>query len=217
MHSLPRSGSTPVRVSVDSRIATVDDSRPPQLQRITIAINREGRLSSAGLPTCGFERLQPSSTAGALAACRRSLIGEGHFTSKVLLPAQAPYPSNGKLDAFSGTYDGRPAILAHVFGTQPAPTSDTIPLLISRTNGTYRVQLSASLPHIDGEWGYVTGLSMTLGRTFSSHGKRRSYPSATCPAPKGFPGAVFPFARASFAFPGKTLTSILTRTCRARG
>jgi hypothetical protein len=46
------------------------------------------------------------------------------------------------------------------------------------------------------------------------HGKRRSYLSASCPAPKGFPGAAFPFARASFGFGKQTLTSTLTRSCR---
>ena len=44
-----------------------------------------------------------------------------------------------------------------------------------------------------------------------------SYLSAGCPAPKGFPGATFPFAKASFAFAGKqALTSTLTRSCGAR-
>ena len=61
----------------------------------------------------------------------------------------------------------------------------------------------------------VTGLQMTLGRTFTSHGKKRSYLSAACPAPQGFPGATFPFAKASFAFAGQmTLGSTLTRSCK---
>jgi hypothetical protein len=45
-----------------------------------------------------------------------------------------------------------------------------------------------------------------------------SYLSAGCPAPKGFPGAVFPFAKASFAFAKQpSLNSTLTRSCGAEG
>jgi hypothetical protein len=68
------------------------------------------------------------------------------------------------------------------------------------------------------DWGYVTGISLNLGRSFSFHGKRHSYLSAGCPAPKGVSIVSFPFARASFGFAGgQTLTSVLTRSCRARG
>jgi hypothetical protein len=191
---------------------------PPQLQRIEISINRHGHLEPKGLPICEVDDIQPSTTAKALEACRGSLIGEGRFSAKVLLPEQAPFPSTGKIFAFNGAYKGKPAILAHVYGTDPVPTSYTIPFVVSQAKGTYGTVLSASLPQVTSEWGYVTGLQMTLGRTFSFHGQRRSYLSAGCPAPKGFPGAVFPFARASFAFGGhKTLTSVLTRSCGVRG
>jgi hypothetical protein len=43
------------------------------------------------------------------------------------------------------------------------------------------------------------------------------YISAGCPAPKGFGGAVFPFAKATFDFAGSQITSTLTRNCKARG
>jgi hypothetical protein len=66
--------------------------------------------------------------------------------------------------------------------------------------------------------GYVTGLSMSLGKEFSSHGRRRSYVSAGCPAPKSFSGAVFPFARATLEFAGgRHVSEVLTRSCSARG
>jgi hypothetical protein len=77
---------------------------------------------------------------------------------------------------------------------------------------------SASLPEVTGNSGYITGLSLTLGRSFGSHGRRRSYLSAGCPAPGGFPGATFPFAKASFDFAEKaSIGSTLTRSCKARG
>ena len=213
--ALPRSGKAPVTVAVGAKITATAGTTPPQLRKISIAINRNGELSAKGLPRCPLTQIQPSTTADALSACKASLVGEGSFSAKVLLPQQAPFPSQGKVFAFNGSLGGKPAIFAHVYGTRPVPTSYTIPFLISDAKGTFGTVLTASLPQVTSEWGYVTGLSMTLGRTFSSHGERRSYLSAGCPAPKGFPGATFPFARASFGFGKKTLTSTLTRSCRA--
>jgi hypothetical protein len=216
--TLPRSSQAPVRVSFAATLGTRSSAAPPQLRQITIAINRNGHLDSSGLPVCQFNQVQPTTTADALAACGPSLIGEGKFQAKILIPDQATFPSAGKVLAFNGTYNGKPAILAHVYGTEPVPTSFTLPFTIGHAKGTFATVLRASLPAVTGNSGYVTGLSMTLGAVFTSHGKQHSYLSASCPAPAGFPGAVFPLARGTFAFAGnKTLTSTLTRSCKATG
>jgi hypothetical protein len=217
-HALPREGAAPVRVAVAGTIATTDGSAPPQLQKIEIAINRHGRFDPKGLAICPITQIQPATTADALAACRSSLVGEGSFSAKVLLPEQAPFPSAGKVYAFNGLFHGKPAILAHVYGTNPAPTSYTLPFVISHAKGTFGAVLSASLPRVTSEWGYVTGLAMSLGRSFTYKGQRRSYISAGCPAPKGFRGASFPLARASYGFAGgRRLSSTLMRSCGVRG
>lgn len=212
---LPRSGGAPVTVTVAGRISSSEDAKVPQLRRVSIAINRFGRLSSRGLPSCTEKQIQPATTVEALKACGSALVGEGSFASNVLLPAQAPFPSLGKVVAFNGTYRGHQAILAHVYGTQPIPTSYVLPFLITHTHGTFATALSAALPRVTGEWGYVTGISLTLGRRFSYRGRPRSYLSAACPAPAGFPGASFPLARAKFGFAGNVnITNTLTRNCR---
>ncbi len=100
-HTLPRAATAPVRVSVATKIASTDGATPPQLRRISIAINRHGRLDPSGLPVCPLRRVQPSTTADALAACRSSLVGEGQFAANVMFSAQAPFPSAGKVYAFN--------------------------------------------------------------------------------------------------------------------
>ncbi|MDX6602496.1 MAG: hypothetical protein QOF13_1698 [Solirubrobacterales bacterium] len=217
-HSLPRHGMAPVGIVVDAKIGATGGEDPPQLRRISIAINRNGRFTSEGLPVCRPDQIQPSTTAGALSACRRSLVGEGSFSANVKLPEQSPFPSAGKVLAFNGRVHGKPAILAHIYGTQPAPSSTVLLFVLRDGHGTYGTTLEASLPQATGSWGYVTGLRMSLRRRFNSHGKARSYLSAGCPAPAGFPSAAFPLAKTSFAFAGHlTLDAVLTRTCRARG
>jgi hypothetical protein len=202
---------------VGVRIDALDPAAPPSLRKIKIEINRHGRFNPEGLPICQYNQVQPATTADALDACRRSLVGKGSFSSKVLSPEVTPFPSQGALYAFNGVYHGKPAILAHVYGTTPVPTSYTIPFVLSKAKGTYGTALSAPMPLADSEWGYITGLSLNLGRVFRAGGERRGYLSADCPAPKGIRVAPFAFARATFYFGESKLSSTLNRSCRAKG
>jgi hypothetical protein len=200
-----------VRFSLGAEIATSDGSVPPQLRRIAVEINRHGHLDPGALPRCALAAIQPSTDAAALAACRRSLIGEGRFSAKVLLPEQAPFPSQGRVLAFNGTYKGAPAILAHVYGTSPLPTSYTIPFAIGKARGgTYATTLRTSLPDFGSKWGYVTAISFDVGAG--------GYLQANCPAPAGFSRAPFALARVKLSFTGaKVISTTLNRTCRVRG
>jgi hypothetical protein len=212
---LPRKGTAPVAVAVATKISTTKGELP-QLKQIQIAINRHGTLDATGLPQCKITDIQPATTEKALEACRSSLVGQGHFAATVSLSRQASFPSDAKLYAYSGTYKGKPAILAHAYGEKPVPTSFTLPFVISRSKGEFGTTLTATIP--PSEDSAITAIDLTLKRTYSYRGKRRSFAEAGCPAPKGFPGASFSFAKASYAFVGgKRLSSTLTRSCRARG
>jgi hypothetical protein len=136
----------------------------------------------------------------------------------VALPEQSPYPSDGTILAFNGRFHGRPVIFAHIYGTQPLPTSFTLPFEVKRSaTGTYGITLVADLPQVAANWGYVSGFSLVLQRRFRYQGKPRSYIAAGCPAPKGFPGTTFAFAKASFGFEdGKEMRTTLTRSCGVR-
>jgi hypothetical protein len=213
-HRLPRTGAAPVTVSLAGNIKTVDGSSPPQLRTISLAINRRGRLDYRGLPVCRYDQIDPASSGEAIDACRASLVGTGTFEANVALPEQSPFPSNGRVLAFNGLRHGRPVIFAHIFGTEPLPQSFVLPFAIERTEGAFRTVLVAHLPRVAANWGFVSGISLTLARRFRFRGTTHSYLSAGCPAPMGFPGAVFAFARASFGFEdGKSLSSTLTRSC----
>jgi hypothetical protein len=212
---LPRHGTAPVAVSVSGHIGAKHSGEPPQLKTLTIAINRHGHLFSRGLPRCRLGHIDPSTTREALAACRPALVGEGRFSANVRLPEQSPFPSNGKVLAFNGRLRGRPAIFAHIYGTDPVPTSYVLPFFVESTPGTFGTVLETSLPSVTGEWGFVTGISMTLDRIFSYRGRRRSFLSAGCPAPAGFDLASFPLIRTRFGFEGGvSVTSTVNRVCR---
>jgi hypothetical protein len=215
---LPRRGTAPIAVSVSGRLAPAGQAELPQLRRIAIAINRFGRLDRTGLPQCRIRRIQPATSSEALANCGPALVGHGSFSADVRLPEESPFPSQGRVLAFNGRWRGRPAVLAQIYGTDPAPTSYVLPFTIRRAAGTFGTVLEARLPPVTGGWGFVTGLSLALGRRYRLHGHPRSYLAAGCPAPADFSIALFPLARASFEFAdGTRLSSILTKSCMVAG
>jgi hypothetical protein len=216
--SLPRDSFAPVRVHVEGAVKTVNGDRPPELRRLAIALNSQGRLHSRGLPRCTAAQLQQTSTDGALAICGPALVGRGHFEASVEFPTLTPFPAEGALLAFNARRGGRQAILIHIYGTNPTPLTFILPLTIGRgKDGTFGTLLSAKLPRIASELGYVTNISFTIGRRYRYAGRPHSFLSASCAAPKGFPGAIFPFAKGTFAFSnGQTLTTSLIRDCRVR-
>ena len=215
---LPRHGSAPLAVSVAGKISATNPGSLPKLTKIRIEVNRHGKLDRRGIPLCRLGHISPSTTSAALGACGTALVGEGHFSADVRLPNQSPFPSEGKVLAFNGRLRGKPAIFAHIYGAKPVPTSYVLPFSVTtKHKGTFGTALEASLPRVTGEWGYVTGLSLNLNRTFFTHGHRHGYLSASCPAPNGFNQAAFPLARTSFVFAGGVeVSSTLTRTCRVR-
>lgn len=217
--SLPRTGTTPVAVTIRGHVRALSGGPPPSLRRIAIEVNRVGVLDRAGLPTCPSGRLRASSTANALAACGGALVGEGRVGGVLVLPEQEPTPFGGRVVAFNGRLpDGRPAILAHLFTGRPAPLTFVLAFALGRAHGTFGTRLVATVPARTRRTAHITSFSLRLGRVFSVAGRRRSFISAGCPAPEGFSGATFPLVRASYGFVGeKTVADTLVRTCHARG
>ncbi len=217
--ALPRRRLAPIAVSVDATIATVSDRNPPAVRSISIAINRHGRLDTRGLPLCRRGQLVASSSAQALAACGPALVGLGRFAAGTAFPEQASYPSRGRILAFNAMLGGHPAILAHVFGTDPVPITRVVAFHIHHTRGgAYGIVLTASLSAQENPYGYLKSIELDLFRRFRFRGRLHSYLSAACAAPPGFRGGVFAFAHASMSFAdGRILASTIDRSCRVSG
>jgi hypothetical protein len=217
-HALPRKRPAPVRVNLDGRIDTADGSRPALLRRISIALNRHGRLTTRGLPSCDAGELESVSSETALERCREALVGRGRFGANVSFPSQPPVPIEGRVLAFNGSRGGRQSILVHVAASSPVRASVVLDFKIShRRQGEFGTVVSTRIPRIASDLGYVTDISLSIGRRYRAGGERLSLFSASCAAPAGFPGAIFPFARGSFVFDtGQRLTTTVIRDCIVR-
>lgn len=216
--SLPRTGTAPVAVSVDSTFMATDGADPPpQLRRISIAINRGGRLFDRGLPTCRVRRIQPSTIAAARRICGGAIVGSGSVRVRVRLENQLPFTFKGPLLVFNAERrGGKRRLLAQVYGRKP-PSAFVLTFRIAKRRGTFGTVIETTLPRPAREWAYVTHFEMKLRRTYTWRGQRRSFVSAGCAAPAGFPGAVYPFARGEFGFAGgRSVTTTLIRNCNVR-
>jgi hypothetical protein len=213
---LPRTGTAPIAVFVAGHIATPSGATPPQLQEMTVKVNRHGLLQSRGLPTCTLPKVQPASTERALSQCGDALVGSGRFWATIVVPDQRPYPTRGRLLIFNGRVAGKPVLFAHIYTQNPFATSFVITFAIKRIHkGPYGTELSASLPAALGTWGFVDRIKLTLRRKYDYRGRQLSYFNAGCPAPKGTSSASFPLALASFSFAEeKQLTLDVQKSCR---
>ena len=218
-HKLPRNRQVPVTAHLDSWIRTVDGSSPPPLRRISIAVNREGRVSFAGLPTCNSAQLQQTSTEVALQRCRGALIGRGRFAANVVFPGVAPFPAEGRALVFNGRSRGKPAAFLHIFSSNPVRITFVLPFQISRQphGQLFGTVFTATIPQIASDTGYITDIELTIGREYRYRGRLRGFLSASCAAPPGFRTAFFTLARTTFTFAdGRTLTTTVARDCRVR-
>ena len=213
---LPREKPAPIAVFISGHIATPSGAVPPQLQRMSVKVNRHGLLQSKGLPTCQLPQIQPGSSERALANCADALVGSGRFWAQIVLPDQRPYPTRGRLLVFNGRVSGKPVLFAHIYTTIPFASSFVITFAISHPRDpVYGTELNASLPQALGDWGFVDRIKLTLKRKYRYLGKSLSYFNAACPALKGTMSASFPLARASFYFGGhKPITLGVQKSCR---
>lgn len=214
---LPRHRPAPIAVTVSGDVSTTQRARLPQLRRISVAINRSGRLDDRGLPTCRVRSIQPSTEAAARRICGDAIVGHGDVTVLARIDNQRSFEVDGSLLAFNGPRrHGRKLILAQVY-TQDPPGAFVLTFRLARRGGLYGTVMSTTLPRKAWGWAYLTHFSMTLHRVYRDRGRRRSLLSAACAAPDGFRGAVFPFAKATYGFDsGQSLTTTVVRNCKVR-
>ena len=214
--ALPREALAPIAVRIEGTIKTPSGDRPPSLSRIRIALNRGGKLDSRGLPVCHRGQIESSSGSQALAICGPALVGTGGIVAKTAFPGQSSYVLRGNILLFNSVEHGHATILAHIYQGAPSPITNIITFKIRRTGGTFGTILSAAMPPALENNGYLESIFLQLQRSYVFRGQKRAYLSASCPAPRGFSRAVFPFAKASMSFnDGRVLSSTLTRSCKA--
>jgi hypothetical protein len=207
---LPKHRFAPIHFQGHGDIDTTDGSVPPALQHVKLEFDRDGHLTTAGLPTCPPARIEAASPAQARQLCGGAIVGVGHVGATVPLPILGRVELHSPLTLFNGPVEnGNPTVVAHA--QAPFPISETYVVVapIERRHGAYGYRTSFDVPPIAGGLGALTHVDARIGRRFRAGGAERSYVSARCSD-----GILQ--TRGAFSFADGTIVEgSVFRTCRA--
>jgi len=179
--SLPRSTYAPINFDGEANLRAVDGSVPPPLQQLVLDFDRDGRLSTAGLPVCQPTSLEEATPSEARARCPGAVVGSGRASAMIGEAGLPPFVVSSPLTFFNGPrLGGKPTVIMHARITAPAVQNFVITIPIEKRGGRYRYRATIDLPPIADGHGSLTHLSASIGKRYRFGGKERSYVSARC-------------------------------------
>lgn len=179
--TLPRHSFVPIDFEAYADLRAVDGSVPPALQQVVVDFDRDGRLSTAGLPVCQPAQLEEVTPSEARARCPRAIVGEGRVEAVVVPEGLGPVPASSALTLFNGPRQGGvPTVVFHARTTSPVVQSFVLTIPIRRRAGEFRYRVVVDVPPIAAGRGALTHLDVDVGRRYRYRGSPRSYTSARC-------------------------------------
>ena len=157
---------------------------PPALQQAVVDFDRDGRMSTAGLPSCSPDQVANASPEVARQTCAAAIVGTGHIEAIVALAGRPPETAGSLLTLFNGPpQDGHATVVAHAQITNPVVRTFAILIPVERRRGRFRYRATFDVPPIVPPGlgsGALTHVDVKVGRRYRAAGKRRSYISARC-------------------------------------
>ncbi len=178
---LPRRSYEPIKFEGHADLKLVGGGVPSPLQHLVLDFDRDGRLTTAGLPVCQPSALQEATPREARARCPNAIVGTGSATALINLEGQPPLPASSPITLFNGPrQDGKPTVILHARPTLPAPQNIVIMIPIEKRGGLYRYRATLDVPPIADGRGSLVHIDATVGKRYHSGGAERSYISARC-------------------------------------
>lgn len=180
-HALPRHKYAPIDFHGFFDIAAKGGGKPVALQEAVIDFDRDGRLSTGGLPACAPERLAAIGVREGRETCGGAIVGSGRIEAFIELAGGDFVEGSSALTIFNGPRrEGKPTVVLHARTAVPETQTFAIVVPIERRPGGFRYRARLAVPEIAGGRGAITRVEVDIGRRFTSAGKRRSYVSARC-------------------------------------
>jgi hypothetical protein len=178
---LPRRSYAPIDFRGFADLRSTDGSVPAPLQQAVIDFDRDGRLTTKGLPVCQPATLEGATPPEARNRCHGAIVGTGHVGALIAREGQPPVPASSALTLFNGPrQEGKPTVILHARTTVPAVQTFLITVPIERRRGAYRYRATVDVPPVAGGFGSLTHLDVKVGKRYSFHGAKRSYTAARC-------------------------------------
>jgi len=177
---LPKRAYAPIRFQGYSEVKTTDGSQPPALTHVKLDFDRDGRLTTAGLPACRPGEIESASPSEARGRCHGAIVGVGSLSADVPV-AGGRIALSSKLTLFNGPRQGGdPTVILHA--QAPAPVSETyvVAIPVERRHGAWAYHAEFDVPSIAGGSGSLTYIEAKIGRRWRSGGGEHSYVSARC-------------------------------------
>lgn len=179
--TLPRRAFAPIDFKGHFDVRAPDGGLPEPLQQLVVDFDRDGRLSTRGLPTCDPELLRGATPEEARAICGPAIVGRGHLEALLEREGQPPMKVGSLLTLFNGPReDGQPTVILQARISEPFTEVFDVTIPIERRRGGYRYRAVVDLPTIAAGRGAITHVDVDVGRRWRFAGKRRSYVSARC-------------------------------------
>lgn len=179
---LPKRAYAPIRFEGYGEVTTTNGSLPPAVEHVELEFDRDGHLTTAGLPICPPSKLEEATPKQARSRCSGSIVGTGHLAAAVSLAGLARINMTSPLTIFNGPrQDGNPTAVLHA--QAPFPVSETYVIVAPierRRNGIYGYGTEFDIPPIAGGLGSLTRIDSEIGRFYRAGGVKRSYVSARC-------------------------------------
>jgi hypothetical protein len=178
---LPKHSFAPIHFQGYGEIKTTDGSVPPAVRHIEIDFDRDGRVTTAGLPVCRPAKIETAAPRQARHRCNGAIVGSGRIGAMVPLPGLGRVEMRSALTLFNGPpRGGDPTVILHAQAPFPVSETYVIVVPIERRRGAYGYHTEFDVPPIAGGAGSLTYIKAKIGRRYSADGVERSYVSARC-------------------------------------
>ena len=147
---------------------------------MVLEFDRDGRLSTRGLPVCQPGKIRNAGVATARRRCHKAIVGTGEVHALVVLngfwvKVRAP------LTLFNAPRNGALArVLAHAQPTSLFGETYLVSVPIRRARGRFRYRATVNVPRIFDGSGVLVHAHGKIRRLFRARGAQRSYVAARC-------------------------------------
>jgi hypothetical protein len=133
-------------------------------------------IFTKGLSTCTLSAAEVSEQ-----SCLKSIVGHGKVEFDVNFPGQSPpiLHEKGPVVIYNGAQLGGRGLIFHFFTNGRYPFEWWATGVFRKVTGKFGTQTSIEFPGIP--YIYLTGLQMTIGKTWKYKGKKVGFLSAKCP------------------------------------
>lgn len=181
--ALPKTKMAPVTVHVKGIISSATPgAHPAAFREAEIDFDKNGTITTTGLPICKGSELEARNTKDALKVCGDAEVGKGSGKIQISFPEQKPIPVTAPITVFNGgTKGSKTTLYIHTFITVPVPSAVVTTVTIKKVKkGRYGLNTVSKVPVIAGGSGSVLAFDINFGKKYKYKGKPMSYITAKC-------------------------------------